>query len=429
MNAFYLTQEVDNEQHTAYQNFHDLHYDSTGVICISQILEGEWKNKYGRYKAMTNYLESLESKDNIFFSQNTFKKFKRSTEHLFELKALYIDLDYHKKTNYSREQILGSLDILISDGKIPPPTHVIDSGYGLNLIWRIKRVPAQALPLWQTIEEYFFNLLSDFGADRKAMDATRVFRAEGTLNAKYPQKKEVNILYSTGIEYDIHLIQEYVTFDKPKTRKKSQRQSRTVVRLYNRYSLYYSRYIDILAICKLREYDVTGHREQLLFLYRYYGCIFLSDNELALSNALDLNSKFTEPLPEQVVIRATKSAEKAAKDLKYGYRNQTLVNMLDITDEEMARQNAEGEYYLKSIISKEEKYRRNNVRRYNERRDELGLTNEQKRQLELMEQIENLREQGMKQKAIASELGLTIRTVQKYEKKIRESKDKFELVP
>ena len=115
--------------------------------------------------------------------------------------------------------------------------------------------------------------------------------------------------------------------------------------------------------------------------------------------------------------------------MKHGYRNQTLVNMLDITDEEMARQNANGEYYLKSIISKEEKYRRNNVRRYNARRDELGLTNEQKRQLELMEQIENLREQGMKQKAIASELGLTIRTVQKYEKKIRESKDKFELVP
>lgn len=407
------------KQHPQYfSNYCDLHHDSTGVICISQILEGKWQNRYGRYQAMLDYMDKLESKDNIFFSQNTFKKFKRSTEHLFELKALYIDLDYHKSTQYTKEQILGNIEFLVQDGKIPKPTHIIDSGYGINILWRIKRTPAQALPLWRTIEEYLFQQLKGYGADRKAMDVTRVFRAEGTYNAKYTQKKKVSIINSSPIEYDIHLIQQYVQFQKPKKKKSSK--YRTIVRLYNQYTLYYSRYQDILAICKLRDYDLEGYRETILFLYRYYGCAYLQDDELAYENALDLNSKFTEPLSEAEVRRATKSAEKAAAKLKYGYRNQTLVDLLNITDDEMAKQNENGEYYLKSIITKEEKYRRNNTRRYNERRNEKGRTEEEERQFKLMEQIKKLRASGLTQKRVAEQLGIKTRTVQKYEKKIRE---------
>lgn len=419
MNALQNQYQLQDKR-AAYQNFTDLHQDSTGVICVSQILEGEWKNRYGRYKPMLKHMSELESKDNVFFSQNTFKKFKRSTEHLFELKALYIDLDFHQKTNLTKEQILGNIDLLINDGRFPPPTHIVDSGHGLNLIWRIKRTPAQALPLWQTIEQYLYEELSYCGADRKAMDATRVFRAEGTINAKYPQKKEVTVLYSTGIEYDIHLIQQYVQFDTPTKKKQRSSQTRTIVRLFNRYSLYYSRYQDVLAICRIRQFNMTGHREQVLFLYRYYGCIFLADNELALANALELNASFTEPLPESLVIRATRSAEKAAAKLKYGYRNQTLVNMLEITDEEMACTNKDGQYLLSSIITKEEKYRRNNVRRYNKRRDAEGLTKEDKRQLTFLEQVVVLRAEGKTQAEVAKLLNVSIRTVQKYEKKHRE---------
>lgn len=413
---------LQSEQDEAYQNYIDLHHDSTGIICISQIKDGEWKNRYGRYKAMKDYMTGLKSQEDIFFSQNTFKKFRRSTEHLFELKALYIDLDYHQKTNYTRDQIMGNLQILVEDGKIPMPTHVIDSGHGLNLIWRIKRLPAQALPLWRTIEQYLFEQFKDFGADAKALDVTRVFRATSTYNAKYPQKNKVSIINSRPLEYDIHLIQEYVQFNlKPKPTR--QRQTRTIVRLYNRYSLYYSRYQDILAICKLRNYEMTGYRETTLFLYRYYGCIYLADTEVAYENALELNSRFTKPLSEAEVRRATRSAERAAKTLKYGYRNQTLVNLLAITDEEMAATNSAGDYYLKSIITKEEKYRRNNQRRYHKRRNEQGNTIKQQHKLDRKEEIALMMQAGLKQKEIAERLGTNIRTVQRYAKLIREEQE------
>lgn len=403
-----------------YENFKDIHHDSQGIICVSQITEGSWKNKYGRYKAMLSYIEELDSQKDIFFSQNTFKKFKRSTEQLLELKALYIDIDFYKHTNYTKDQIFGSIEILISDGKIPRPTHIVDSGNGLNLIWRIKRTPAQALPLWRTIEEYFYQQFKDFGADRKAMDVTRVFRPAGTVNGKYTQEKKVVIVYSNPIEYDIHHIQEYIHF--PKKQSNRPKQSRTVVRLFNQYSLYYSRYMDILAICKLREYDVKGSREIILFLYRYYSCAYLKDNDLALQNAIDLNRQFVEPLSEIEVRRATASAEKAAENLKYGYRNSTLIELLEITEEEMAAQNNKGEYILTSIISKEEKYRRNNARRYKKRRAADGLTDEQRRQKELLERILKLRAHGMTQQQVADELNVNKRTIQKYERMNREKK-------
>ena len=109
--------------------------------------------------------------------------------------------------------------------------------------------------------------------------------------------------------------------------------------------------------------------------------------------------------------------------MKYGYRNQTLIDLLDITDEEMQMQYADGSYYMKSSITKEEKYRRNNKRRYHEKRNEKGHTKEQERQLSVTEQAEQLRASGMKQAEVAKRLGVNIRTVQKYEKKIREQKE------
>lgn len=404
-----------------YQNFHDIHYDSTGIICMSQITQGKWSNTYGRYKAICTKMSELENQQEVFFSQNTFKKFKRSTENLLELKALYIDLDFHKRTEFTREQVLGNIDILVQDRKIPQPTHIIDSGHGLNLIWRIKRTPAQAVPLWRTIQQYLFEQLDYLGADRRAIDVSRVFRPTGTENAKYTETKKVNIISSCPLEYDIHSIQEYVQFaPRPSKKPHTQNQRRTIVHLYNQYSLYYNRYQDILSLCKMRNFDMTNYREITLFLYRYYGCCYLADHETALENALELNEKFTEPLTEREVIRATKSAEKAAIDLKYGYRNQTLIDLLDITDEEMSKQNRKGEYYIKSIISKDEKYRRNNVKRHNQRRNKAGLTQREQEKIDNLALIKELQSAGMSQKEIANELNMTIRTVQRYYKQIKE---------
>lgn len=41
---------------------------------------------------------------------------------------------------------------------------------------------------------------------------------------------------------------------------------------------------------------MKGHRELILFLYRYYLCSFYDDAEKALNDVLELNSQFINPI-------------------------------------------------------------------------------------------------------------------------------------
>lgn len=65
---------------------------------------------------------------------------------------------------------------------------------------------------------------------------------------------------------------------------------------------------------------------------------------------------FIYPLTEKEVIRATKSAEKVYQDKNkdYKYKNDTLIELLDISEEE--------QQHLKTIISKWEYKRRKRIR-------------------------------------------------------------------
>ena len=91
--------------------------------------------------------------------------------------------------------------------------------------------------------------------------------------------------------------------------------------------------------------------------------------------------------------------------MKYKYSNAKLIELLDITEEEQKQ--------LKTIISTKEKYRRNNLRRYRERRDKEGKT---EKEIEIEKRKESVRELKQKKytnKEIAEMLGITERTVKR----------------
>ena len=217
---------------------------------------------------------------------------------------------------------------------IPIPNLIVDSGRGLYLIWLIKKVPSMALPLWKAVEEHFYKQLKEFGADRQALDATRILRVPGSFNSK--THTEVKIIDEYDYVYELREIQnEYMPELSEKALVRRGRPKK-VKYIYRERSLYYARLQDIIKLCELREYDLKGHRELILFLYRYYSCYFTEDVEKALYDTLELNSMFKQPLSKNEVMRATKSAEKVYKDQNkdYKYKNETLINLLEITEEE-----------------------------------------------------------------------------------------------
>ena len=152
-----------------------VHGNSKGWItrsCIDENGYSQWHYKYKELK------ETDLTEENIYITLNTFFKPYRRLECIKELNALFIDLDYYK-TKFTKEQIIMNLEENYFNKTIPATNYILDSGRGLALIWLINKVPSKALPLWKAIEEYLYNKLKEFGADRQALDATRILRVPG----------------------------------------------------------------------------------------------------------------------------------------------------------------------------------------------------------------------------------------------------------
>ena len=381
-----------------------LHSKSKGWITKAQINLSGYKQWHYKYIE----LQDLDfSGENIYITLNTFFSTYRRLEYIKELNALYIDLDYYK-TGFTKEQIIMNLEENYFNKSIPIPNFVIDSGRGLYLIWIINSVPSKALPLWKAVQEYFYNQLKSLGADRQALDATRILRVPGSINSK--TKSVVNILDEYDYVYDLREIQkEFLEELRPDEKKRGR--PKKINYIYRERSLYYARIQDITKLCELREYDLRGHREIILFLYRYYLCSFTEDVKRALDDVLELNSMFIYPLKENEVIRATRSAEKCYldKNKEYKYKNDTLIELLEITEDE--------EIHMSTIISKYEYKRRKRIRdreyqqqKYKEVLKAKGQLTKAEQLEEIRKKIKSLREQGFKNKDIMKMLGIASTT-------------------
>lgn len=111
-----------------------------------------------------------------------------------------MDLDIYN-TKFTKEQILMDLEKNYYGSKIPIPSFVVDSGRGLYLIWLISFVPYKALALWKAIEEYLYKTLKEFGADKKALDCTRILSIPGTINSKSGTKVKIIDFYEYRYDF------------------------------------------------------------------------------------------------------------------------------------------------------------------------------------------------------------------------------------
>ena len=386
-----LKQEDEKELSQSVKYINIVHRNSEGWITKAKISAEGYKQWH--YKHM-QLVKLKFDKDNVYITLNTFYKTYRRIEYLRELNALFIDLDTYK-TGFTKEQILMNLNENYFGKNIPIPNLIIDSGRGLYLIWLIKKVPSMALPLWKAAEDYFYKTLKEFGADRQALDATRILRIPGSINPK--THTEVKIIDNYDYLYELREIQnEYMPELSEKALKKRGR-PKNVLFVHRERSLYYARIQDLIKLCELREYNLKGHRELVLFLYRYYLCYFTEDIEKSLNDTLELNDMFRQPLSENEVRNATKSAETVFKNQSkdYKYKNETLINLLEISDEEQKE--------MKTIISKDEYRRRDREyqkKKYNEKLKKKGKVSKKEELDKLRKEIKSLREQGLKNKDI-----------------------------
>lgn len=382
-------------------------------------------------KAIEKYTGSTD----IFITPNLTYNGKRQCKNIRQLRSLYIDLDHDY---YSFNDLVYNTWDLVNEGRIPCPTMVISSGRGAHLYWRIKHAPYQALATWQELEDYLCYQLKSLGADKRATDAARTLRLPDTLNSRNNEECKVmlinNHIYSM---YDLR--EKYLNWKSKILRQEEvvevinkKKVSTKIIHFFTSYTLHITRVDDIIKLCELREYNVTGYRNMILHCYAYWlGVTHRRIEELA-DEVNQLNNKFTEPLKQNEVdailrcipkaiekfmnyeqgIRSgeVKRVSKGMRDKGgYWYKNETLIDRLNITLDEQR--------HLKTIISEKEKYRRNayikKEKQRAARRNKNGLTQKQQELLDLKVEILKLRESGKSLRTISKLLNISLGKVQR----------------
>ena len=386
-----------------------LHKDSEGYITVAK-MGNRWQQYY--FEGINDLSINLKGKD-VYISQNTFNNKSRRLIHLKELKALYIDIDCYKM-NLSKEAVKYFMENDLY-GQIPVPNMLIDSGRGLYYIIFLENTMAEELPKWQLVEKYLYEKLKDLGADNKALDATRVLRVTGTVNSK--NNSIVKVIDTYDYQYTLdEIIENYIPEiiedrkekQKPKGVRKKGRKKK-FVSLFTLYNLYYTRFKDIKKLVEIRNYEMTGYREVTLFLLRYFMNVYHGDDDLVMEEILEINNSFTEPLEKDEVFKATLSGATRATENVYKYSNDKLIKLLDITPLEQKQ--------MATIISKSEKYYRNNKNRREQRRNKEGLTKREADKLKNEERILELKRKKYTLKQISEKLNLSIDYVKKVSKR------------
>lgn len=386
-----------------------------GWICRSQIDPTYQQDMY----RLNGLLNAEFDQNNVYISMNTFYRNERTVECLKRLNALYVDIDCYK-CGMDKQSILEWLEDDYYEKIIPCPTFVIDSGRGLYLVWKLQNEDRNALPRWTRVQKYLTDKLLKFGADPVCKDAARILRVPFSVNAKSGTK--VGILKFYDVTYKIRDIElEYnLTYQKKKykradgkkihpynTATEPMRQYAADLALKTGTALPdFNSYKDtqewIAAMCSpdaeskegnkdctvkndkmyhiLKGYcndirilfslrkGVDCKREIALFLYRLFTYDITKDKGLALARTLELNALFDCPFTEKYVIKATKSAErKIDKKDTYHYKRETIIEILEITAEEMKNL-----VYLIDTDRRKERKKEHNKKYYQDHLAEQG---------------------------------------------------------
>ena len=452
--------EVGQATQEMYSYINMVHGNSdSGFISI---FHKESKSRWG--VANDNWLEltNLVGKEDIYASVNSFySPVGCTSSKTKKLNAIFIDLDY-----YNIEQLKGLnaeevIQVLRKEVDYPEPSIYIDSGNGLYLMWLLNNTYAttSSRAYWKKIEETLIKLFKPYGADTKVKDHARVLRIPGTINSKTGRMARVIlpgifdddiISYSESPpRFELREIAEYFWGDKKEASKyepKKKPKINNLKSIKTLLTLNYNRALDLARLVELRG-DLEGSREYILFLYRLHLLYANIKPQEALELTLELNSKLTSPLSDKEVIGATKSAETNAEVLnrlksnyreEYGslntylsnngayiYKTSTIIKDLKILIQEQKE--------MLVIIGSEVKKQRKDIRnknyyennkeyikeKYKNKLKEYGKKSRDEQNAEIRAKIKSLRAKGFKNKEIAQELKLPIKTLEKHIKYLK----------
>lgn len=392
---------------------------------VSICLKGEqYKNGFEQntiaVQKLKDALFKFGNAVDCYITSNQFY-YGRSEAKLCNLVMFSCDLDTYKTDKYkntTHDELIRDVKAVCIANNLPFPTIIMYSGNGYYLKWiftekvrvfqapKIQKSTSTTTKKWKIAQRVINKLFEEFGSDTKALDVARLLRLCGTINSKTGKRAELLETHDKhSFDYMLDVLKAHTTQEDqdgvlPKQKKvkapqikaekvKSDNKSLIAINDVERHdanpnfiakntrSLAKARYDDLLKLIEIRG-DIVGERMSFLFWLCNFQSITGKMNYLEfeqqatkLGNKIfkDTDWRFADlstledKLKEYNLKTTTKICNKSYIPL-YTPKNDTLISIFNISEDEQKS--------LKTIISADEKRRRNKDRKTVMRRS-LGM--------------------------------------------------------
>ena len=431
------------------QMFHES--GRAGFFSILVDVNGNKRQSSHRLTEMPNVIELIDKNRDTWISQAEFILPNRRVVNLARVGLLFADLDTYRMDwaqGRSPEQLADSVLYHCQQEGIPTPSMLIFSGRGIQAKWLLEyTLPRAALPRWNACQRYLVDRLKPAGADVGAKDASRVLRLVDTVNSKSGEICRVvhveNGADGQPVRYNFEYLAEMLLpiarwdIEKQK-QQRDEREKRKQLKLigggksdnlrgFSGRQLAWHRLEDLRTLMTLRG-GVVAEGDRMRHLHWQLNFLLLSgatNRRLMYQEAATLARKIDagwgHNCKELMTLYSKAKQFEAGEKVSFGGkeypalytpRNDTLINLFEITDSEQAE--------LRTIISKGMALNRRRDR--DRKRDEsvrrsAGAVS---REIYLgeadlkQERAQQLRVQGLSVRAIAEQMGISKTAVGRY---------------
>ena len=327
---------------------------------------------------MPQVLSLIDPSRDTWLSQAEFIKPNRRVVNLARLGLLFVDLDTYRQPwaqGRSPEQLADAVLFFCQEEGIPPPSLIVFSGRGVQAKWLLEgTLPRRALPRWNACQCFLVDRLATLGADSAAKDASRVLRLVDTVNSKSGEICRVihvedgpdghPVRYSFEYLAEILLPLSRQEIEEQRQERIERRQLKLLdggrssnLRGFSGRQLAWDRLEDLRRLVELRGGVAEG--ERMLHLFWRLNFLLLSgatNSALmyheAAALARELDPSWNYRSKELMTLYAKARANEAGETVEfqgrkypplYTPRNDTLINLFRITDDEQRK--------LRTIIS------------------------------------------------------------------------------
>lgn len=288
------------------------------------------------------------AKRDFYITANTMQSGLRGQEYIFNYKNIVIDLDNHtnadKQTLWHQAGALKQIytDIMYEPGFYAPNT-IVSTGRGFQLWFNLEQVGYKCADAWKVLNEEIIKqtraILEDYKDILKGLsidtgastNAAGLFRLPTTYNTKSKTSASLEIIHDEPINTlaEVKAIRQ---------RNKLEQGAKVIQFYANSESAIYNmanyRHNALLNLAQIRtENKQKIERDNFLFCDFCIWANVFQDNAEILTKVKELNKAFNKPLDDKEITNNLKTACKK----RYKAKNKTIIDRLNITEEEQAQ--------------------------------------------------------------------------------------------